>query len=707
MSTKESVFLQEGRTYWRAGHANRAAVLVDAAAYFGVLRNALMRARHSIFVLGWDIDSRVELIGEDPEQDDGAPRRLRDLLIHLVQNRPGLQVYLLLWDYSILYALEREPLPSINLAWATPRRINVCLDSALPLGASHHQKMVVVDDAIAFCGGIDLAIRRWDTCEHRPNHPSRRDPDGKPYDPFHDIQMCVDGEAAAIMADLARERWRNATDKHLPKTNSAGDLWPTDLAPDLTNVEVALARTVPALDGAPPIREVESLYLTAIDQAKRFIYIENQFLTSYVIAERLAERLADTPELEVLLISRRDHHGWLEARSMQAGRVNFMRQLHDAGVGDRVRLVHPAVLEEKTEHPVTVHAKLMIVDDKFLRVGSSNLNNRSMGVDTEYDLAVEASSSEQRRSIAGVLNRLLGEHLGVSAAVVAESREANGSLFQTLDAHSGGPRQLLPVQDPDDFSDTVTQAIGTVGDPERPIQASKFVGDMFGGKPVKRRLQHLWPAVLIGMAVLAFALIWQVTPVSQLADPDTLRTHVSALSASPWAPLIVPCLYMIGALIAFPITVMIAVTAMVFDPLPALAYAGTGSLIGASATYQLGALAGHKVLRRIMGRRLHRISRALAKKGLLSVMTIRMVPVAPFTLVNLVSGVSHIRFADFFLGTILGMAPGILVMTALGNQLAKVLADPSPAEIALLALVLCIWIGLSAGLQVVVSRMRS
>ncbi|MDH3265063.1 MAG: phospholipase, partial [Paracoccaceae bacterium] len=233
----KSKILQEGSTCWRMRHAERAAVLVDGAAYFGALRAALLKAQRSVFIVGWDIDSRVELLGEEPKPDDDAPTKLGELLTYLVDRRPELRIHLLLWDYSVVYALEREPLPSINLDWATPRQIKVCLDDVLPLGASHHQKIVVIDDAIAFCGGLDLTIRRWDTAEHSLEHPRRRDPDGKPYDPFHDIQMCVDSEAALVLADLVRQRWLDAACEHPLAAEPTGDPWPEGLEPDFTGVD--------------------------------------------------------------------------------------------------------------------------------------------------------------------------------------------------------------------------------------------------------------------------------------------------------------------------------------------------------------------------------------------------------------------------------------------------------------------------------------
>src|SRR6185437_9244660 len=119
----------------------------------------------------------------------------------------GLRGCILSWDFAMLYAFEREWLPVYKLDWRTHRRLHFRLDGRHPPGASHHQKVVVIDDAVAFVGGFDLAHRRWDMPAHRANEPRRVDPYGATYAPFHDVQLAVDAEAARALGDLARERW--------------------------------------------------------------------------------------------------------------------------------------------------------------------------------------------------------------------------------------------------------------------------------------------------------------------------------------------------------------------------------------------------------------------------------------------------------------------------------------------------------------------
>ena len=150
----------------------------------------------------------------------------------------------------MIFGADREFLPLYGLTWKRHRRVHFRFDDTHPLAGSHHQKIVVVDDKVAFVGGLDLTSRRWDSPEHRPDDP-RRVALGKPYPPFHDLMIAVDGEAARAAAEIARKRWRAATGEALHPVATAGDPWPESLAPAMTDVDVALACTEPAVNGTP------------------------------------------------------------------------------------------------------------------------------------------------------------------------------------------------------------------------------------------------------------------------------------------------------------------------------------------------------------------------------------------------------------------------------------------------------------------------
>lgn len=700
--------LDAEQTCWRLSHSHRVKVLIDGAAYFSALRQALLKAKHSVHIVGWDIDSRTDLApGGAP---DNEPTQLRALLCRLVEINPTLRINLLLWDYSTIYALDREPLPRVSLGWQTPRQINVCLDDLLPWGSSHHQKLVVIDDSVAFSGGLDICARRWDTPEHTPDLPARVDPEGLRYGPFHDVQMMVDGEAAAALAELVHLRWHEASCQSLAPVDPAGDPWPDELAADFADIDIGIARTIPTLHERSEIREIEALYLAAIASAERLIYIENQYFAAGTIAEALARRLVERPQLEAVLVGPRLPDGWLAAKTMGASRKRFRRCLEEAGVADRVRLVYPTVDNaDGTPVEIMVHAKVLIVDDHFMTIGSANINNRSMGSDTECNLAIEAAAdqTQMRSAIGAIRDRLLGEHLGQAAEKIGQALLNACSAGQLIDAGGSAGRRLAPIPpSEDDDEDFVAVAVGPVADPERPIEADQLLLDLFGG--ISRHAVWPWAKKAAAgiVVVLALVALWQWTPVSDLASIDWLLPFFETIRASAAAPIAIPLLFVVGSFVFFPITLLITLAAIVFDPLSAFAYALTGTLASAAAAYGVGAKLGRPVLRRLLGNRLNSVSRAIASRGILAVMMLRVAPVAPYTAVNLVCGAARIRFTDYMIGSVLGMAPGIGALTALGNSLTRLLANPTPEMILLVIAAIALWILLGVGLQKILGRWR-
>ncbi len=700
------LILQPSKNVWRVAHADRAAVLIDGGRYFGALRETLRNARSTVFIVGWDIDSRTRLVGEDGTADDGLPEQVVEFLSALVKRRRTLSVHILAWDYSVLYALERELFPALTFGWRTPRRIQFCLDDNLPVGASHHQKIVVVDDAVAFCGGLDVTLRRWDRIRHDLDDPLRVDAAGRRYGPFHDVQAMVDGEAARTLAELVRMRWLGGACQSPPPMSLVGDPWPQSVRPDFTHVDVGISRTQPEFDEQEQVREVEALYLDSIDHAEKTVYIENQFLTCARFAERLAKRMRQKPVLETVIVGPRNHDSWVPERAMRNGRIRFMRILAENGVAGRIRLLCPQVRDGARSVETMVHSKVMIVDDALLRIGSSNLNNRSMGLDTECDLVIEARSEDERLAIKRVRDTLVGHHCGSDAEEVAQALARTDSLITTAESLSHDGHRLVPVDDLRGGTVRWLETVDGIADPEQPIAAPALLSRFVGMRPSANRFWRVLRVFATAVVLVALILAWHWTPLSRLTNPQEIQGWLESASQSARAPIFVLGAFVVAGLVAFPVTLLITVTAATFGPWLGFAYAASGTIASALVTYAVGAKLGRGVLQDILGPRLERIRRTITRRGVLAVAAVRLVPIAPFTLVNLVAGASRIPVQDYLAGTILGMAPGMIVLSALGYQILNIITEPSVGNVLLFLAAVTAWIGLSLGVQALVLRRR-
>jgi phospholipase D1/2 len=689
--------LVEGETCWRRAVADRGAVLVDGADYFSAVRSSFLKAERSISIVGWDVDSRTRLRGAGPP-DDGAPEALGELLCYLVKRRPRLSVRVLLWDYSVLYALEREPFPKLALDWRTPRQVQVLLDDRLPLGASHHEKLVIVDDGVAYCGGLDLTMRRWDTSEHLPRRADRRDPDGAPYGPFHDAQMLLDGAAAAGLAEHVRERWLRAGSSESFELQPSSRAWPDGVKPQFENVTIGIARTSGALEEQAEIRESEALCIKALSRAERLVYIENQYLTAASVADALVARMKQKPSLEALIVTPQSPSGWLETQTMGLGRCRFMEKFDVPMIRSRVGFGYPV----SGDVPIYVHAKVMVVDDYFLKIGSANLNQRSMGLDTECDIGIEATNADERSRIAAVRNRLLGEHFGVRH--IEQTAAAAGSWVSLLDeARPPGRRlQRLEVEPPPVDAPPV---VAELGDPERAVDPSEFIGDMFGAREYRAAFRRAARVLIVVGLILGLIALWHALGLSEYVTPERISGLLERLRQSPWVVPVVLCAFLIGSLIVFPVTALIGSAAVVLGPEEGFLWSSIGALLGAGLTYRVGALLGRRPLRTLLGSNLSRIDRQLHRRGVFSVVVLRTVPVAPFTIINLAMGASSIRFLDYMLGTVLGMFPGIAAIALLGDRLAAVWNQPRPANLGLVALAVGFWLSVVFGTQWLVNRL--
>ncbi|WP_274423162.1 phospholipase D-like domain-containing protein [Chelativorans sp. YIM 93263] len=440
LNDKHLAVLAPGRNCRRIATAHHAGLLIDGEPYFTALESALRAASRSILIIGWDFDARIQL----RPQDGPDAITLGDLLRRLVEQKPELEVRILVWSLAPIHAPGAATSLVFGAAWLDHPRIHLRLDTQHPLHAAHHQKMVVIDDSLAFVGGIDLTVARWDTSHHAPSEPNRRNPDGSSYQPVHDMQMAVDGPAAREVAIVAHERWQTCTGEKIHIVEPVEN-WPSGLSPTFTNVPVGVSRTLPALDARQAVEESAALTEDLLRAAKRSVYIEAQYFTAKYLRRILSGVLSRPDPPEIVVVGPLNANGIIERFIMGANRERLLRSLRKVDRKNRLRVYYPVIDDGESECEVLVHAKLMIVDDMILRIGSSNLNNRSVGLDTECDLVIEANGPETRHTISQYRDRLLGEHLAVDPARMRAAIEQHNSVIGAIEALNGGTRRLRPV----------------------------------------------------------------------------------------------------------------------------------------------------------------------------------------------------------------------------------------------------------------------
>jgi len=351
----------EGDPPPRSGNALE--VLIDGAAALPAMAEAVAGARSHVYLTGWHITPDFDLTR------GARPTTLRQLLAEVAARVP---VRVLVWAGAPLPVLRpwRGDVRQARERLIDGTRIECALDARERPMHCHHEKTIVIDDRIAFVGGIDLTNfngDRWD----EPHHPARGAIG------WHDVAVRLDGPAVRDVAENFAMRWRATTGETLP---------PVETAPPAGEVELQVVRTVP--DHMYPqlpkgdFRILES-YLGALRTAQRFIYLENQFLWSPEILAVLRDKVANPPSPDfrlVLILPARPASGGDDTR----GQLGTLVQADD-GRGRLLACTLYAVGGER-DWPIYVHAKVGIVDDAWMTIGSANLNEHSLFNDTEMNV---------------------------------------------------------------------------------------------------------------------------------------------------------------------------------------------------------------------------------------------------------------------------------------------------------------------------------
>ncbi len=464
------MLLQPGTTCWRVERTDRAAVIIDMADYFTAAKAAMKLATRSIHFLNWAFDPDTQFHPQ-PGGGGDAEDRIGAFLIGLAADNPQLDVRILCWKAALPISATQNFFTWKDRRCFANTAVKLKLDGVLPLGASHHQKMIIIDDELAFCGGGDIGPDRWDTAAHKDGDRRRFRKKGAYYLSRHELMSAVEGPPARALGDLFRERWRRATGETLaaPEGPPAASPWPDCLKADFGPVQAGISRTQSRYRESGEVRENEALFLASIAAAKRLIYIENQYMTSPIMAEALAARLAEPDGPEVVLVSTLHCPSWFDQMTMDRTRSAFLKRLEMANVHRRLHAFCPVTSGGKI---IIVHAKLAIIDDDLVRIGSTNLNNRSSGFDTECDITLEASgrgAAAARASIADLRTRLIAHWLGRSEADVEAALADGGGLGRAIALLQAGGGRRLKLLEPQGLGPLATFiAAYHIGDPIGP-----------------------------------------------------------------------------------------------------------------------------------------------------------------------------------------------------------------------------------------------
>lgn len=484
-----------GESCWQLCEAREVAVLVDADIYYESFCNAALAARHHIYLSGWQFDTQALLARPPSGQKPPHPIELLPFLNYLCERTPALHVYITAWDYSLVYAIEREWLQKLKFDFQSHERARFEFINHPDPGGCYHRKLVIVDDEVAFLGGLDLCDSRWDARAHVKHDRRRMDLAGRPYKPFHDVQVALRGPVIQALEQIFLDDWKHATGEEiLPASrrqpSSGQAMLPAHATPsggemadrgaaegaafaepaardrfDLARLSggrglplrgrrVAISRTECDAEGELEHGEILVLLERALSAAERAIYIETQYFTSRALAETLCMRLAEQgrSKLQVVLVMpdgadspKEDFVLGNRQRAIRKLVAEFARR-H----GHEFRLLMSSASTEDDPSPATfIHSKLLIVDDQFLSIGSANFTNRSMRVDGELNAAWETRleapgrAAELEADIRALRASLLAEHSGAHGP---EYFEPLDEMIARIDAACGAPGGKLHCQ---------------------------------------------------------------------------------------------------------------------------------------------------------------------------------------------------------------------------------------------------------------------
>lgn len=644
-------------TYFYSAKESAPELIVCGKSYFKRLKESFLGAKKSIYICGWSLNLKTIM--------DANGTTLEDVLFSLPET---VEIKILIWDYIIFYIPDRDPFMALHLAVKNKKNIQFERFDFHPVMSSMHAKMAIVDEETLFLGGIDIDLERRDGEYNLANDPERQEKGGQKYQPFRDYALKFQGDSAVFFTGLFKQLWKSQLaqrSEFVSETVSHEDS------------NVFFTRTIPKFKDNPKDVSSFKMHSWLIANAKKYIYIENQYLTSDKIVDALVQRLSEVDGPEVVIVVSYGKMPIIEKVSMGALLTESVKALLKSDPHKRLKVYTLVSSGENVSEYVKVHSKCMLVDDYFLKIGSSNINNRSMEFDYELDAVVMgAEVAEYKRQIFSTL-LTHGEDCEL---------EMDDSVIRTFEAAKKRYGKLVEVKDILREESAIAEYKDYLPLDKSQMTFFERMGQTFIQKSVleKINLKMMGGAVLLVLILVGAAVV----------DPEEAKSALDEVIV--WLNisngLALMAVFFFGYLILgsffFPLNAYIFLCGAYFGMFEAFGLAVGGALGSATLSYGVGAFFKSEIEADSKIEKINQLRRLLKRNSLKTLIFLRMVPVAPFPLVNLVCGKLGVGFWKYFLGTALGVAPGSFVLIFLEQRLIDLIKAPDAGSIIVFVLIL-------------------
>lgn len=646
-------------------NAEQLRVIHTVDEYYETFYKAAKKAEKRICIAGWHFhyDTRL-IINEDKTVV------LLDFLKELTEEKPNLNIYISIWDASIIYDMHRE-IPKAKKEFANVKNVHFQLVSDDTPISSVHEKYVVIDDYLTLISGMDLTKERWDTREHKP-HDERRMAYGKEYPPYFDISAVITGKVSQTFGSFFQKRWHHYGGDELKDISP--NQFSLDIEPHFTNIDIDIIRTqTPSDVELSPLSEIKESYINAIKSAKKYIFIENQYFGSETIQDLIIEQLENQKDLEVIVIVSDYPSGKIEEITLTQQNHLFLKRLKNFEHSDRILVA--ACHIKNWQEKIHLHSKLLVVDDNFITLGSANVANRSFNYDAEINISF---TSDDKETMQNIMLERIAEYLQIPAKKIKESWDKHNSLIKAVEENNNQDYKLKAIEpklNDNLLSNTASSLALDFANPGGKKESTKVFYTLM--HRVSNIIFNRITASAIVIAVLGLVVFSVYTSYGIEVKEYFYRIEEFAKNSPEIVSFgLVVLLYIVLTLMFIPLVVPITGSVVVFGLIKGSIYSLISLLIAGSIYYLAGRIAAkNKTIDNIPYSNIRNTLKVLKKHSIIAVIMTRFLPSGPFVMVNFFTGAVKIPYKNFILGSFIGLLPGLVSFITLGHSVKNLIEE--------------------------------